>query len=41
MELWLIESITQFALHSEGSPELHGAHRSGPAQPSAKLGRRV
>jgi hypothetical protein len=27
-ELWLIESIKQFAIHSEGSPELHGAHRS-------------
>jgi len=27
-EVWLIESITQFAIHSEGSPELHGAHRS-------------
>jgi hypothetical protein len=27
-ELWLIESITQFAVHSEGSPELHGAYRS-------------
>jgi hypothetical protein len=24
---WLIESITQSAVHSEGSPELHGAHR--------------
>ena len=27
-ELWQIESITQFAMRSEGSPELHGAHRS-------------
>jgi hypothetical protein len=26
-ELWRIESITQFAMRSEGSPELHGAHR--------------
>ena len=28
-DLWLINSITQFAVRSEGSPELHGAHRSG------------
>jgi hypothetical protein len=27
-DVWLIESITQFAVRSEGSPELHGAHRS-------------
>jgi hypothetical protein len=27
---WFIESITQFATRSEGSPELHGAHRSAP-----------
>jgi hypothetical protein len=27
-ELWLIESITQIAVRSEGSPELHGAQRS-------------
>ena len=25
--IWLIESIVQFATHSEGSPELHGALR--------------
>jgi hypothetical protein len=27
-ERWRIESITQFAVRSEGSPELHGANRS-------------
>jgi hypothetical protein len=27
-ELWHIESVTQFAMRSEGSPELHGAYRS-------------
>jgi hypothetical protein len=27
-ESWNIDSITQFAIHSDGSPELHGAHRS-------------
>ncbi len=37
-ELWLIESITQFAMHSDGSPELHGAHRSAPNTPPNKLG---
>ena len=36
-ELWLIESITQFAIHSEGSPELHGAHRPGPDGPADPL----
>jgi hypothetical protein len=33
-ENWHIESITQFAMHSEGSPELHGAHRSASTHAS-------
>jgi hypothetical protein len=36
-DLWCIESITQFAIHSDGSPELHGAHRSASQTPPNKL----
>ena len=35
-DLWLIDSITQFAVQSEGSPELHGAHRPAPDAPPDK-----
>lgn len=32
---WLIDSIEQFAIHSDGSLELHGAHRSDMTTPTA------
>jgi len=35
-EFWVIDSITQFAIHSDGSPELHGAHRSMSGTPPNK-----